>query len=95
MYFGNIIKSLLLLSTIPIDLHFLRQFRFVILSKYILPEKKIKSIGIVENNNWDFMVLPKYIITEKYQGSRLLKAKISIIEETPIVEFYANNNLDF
>ena len=95
MYFDNTIKSRLLLSTIPIDLHFLRQFRFVVLSKYILPEKKYKSIGIVEINNWDFIVLPKYIFTEKYQGSRLLKAKIRIIEEIPTVGFYANNNLDF
>ena len=95
VYFGNTIKSRLLLSTIPIDLHFLRQFRFVILSKYILPEKKYKSIGIVENNNWDFIVLTKYILTEKYQGSRLMKAKIRIVEAITTVEFYANNNLYF
>ena len=57
--------------------------------------KKCKSIGIVESNNWDFIVLPKYILMEKYQGSGLLKTKIWIVEEMPTVGFDANNNMDF
>ena len=57
--------------------------------------KKCKSIGIVESNNRDFIVLPKYILTEKYQGSELLKEKIRVIEEISTVGFDANNNLDF
>ena len=57
--------------------------------------KKCKSIGIVESNNWDFIVLPKYILTEKYQGSGLLKAKIRVVEEITTLGFDANNNLYF
>ena len=49
----------------------------------------------VESNNRDFIVLPKYILTEKYQGSELLKEKIRVIEEISTVGFDANNNLDF
>ena len=57
--------------------------------------KKCKSIGIVESNNRDFIVLPKYILTEKYQKSGIFKAKIWIFEEMPTAGFDANNNMDF
>ena len=42
-----------------------------------------------------FIVLSKYILTEKYQGSGLLITKIWIVEEMPTVGFDANNNMDF
>ena len=95
MYFGNTIKSQLFISTIPIDLYFFSGNMYFDNTTNLNCRKKCKSIGIVESNNRDFIVLPKYIFTENYQGSRLLKANIQIIEEISTVEFYANNNLNF
>ena len=95
MYFGNTIKSRLLLSTIPIDLHFFSGNMYFDNTTNLHCRKKCKSIGIVESNNWDFIVLPKYILTEKYQGSGLLKANIRVVEEITTVGFDANNNLYF
>ena len=67
---------------------------FIVLSKYILPEKYQKSICIFLQQ-FRFIVLSKYILLEKYQKSGMLKAKIRVVEEIPTVGFYANNNLDF
>ena len=55
----------------------------------------MKSLGIVESNNLDFIVLSKYILHEKYKKSGMLKAKIRVVEEITKVGFDANNNLDF
>ena len=50
---------------------------------------------IVESNNLDFIVLPKYILQEKYQKFGMLKVKIWVVEEMPTFGFDAHNNLDF
>ena len=59
MYFDNTIKSRLLLSTILYLHFFLQQFRFIVLSKYILPEKYKKS-GMLKAKIWIVEEMPTF-----------------------------------
>ena len=83
MYFGNTIKSRLLLSTIPIDLHFFPAICILIILQIWIAAKKCKSIVIVEghysgyNEIYNYLDYNILLLADKHE---LLKRKIDRVK---------------